>query len=515
MTAREIRGTEGALGPFWSPDSRFLAFFAKEALKKVGVLGEPAETIGAAPTIGVLSGTWHRSGVILFTGATGIYRIPATGGVAEPVTSIDRGRGELGHVLPQFLPDGRHFLYTVRVASAAAFESWVVVRSLDARDDRRLLNAESQALLSGGKYLLFLRDGALLAQSFDPTRRQLGGKPQPVPGAENVSFNPASPRGMFSASENQTLAYRTRAVAELGWYDRTGRPLGWVGAAGDDNPALSHDRRHMAVSRYDPMTATRNLWLIDLVQGGLTSRFTTGAAWDTCPVWSPDDSTIVFARGAPNEGELYEKRVVGSTEAIVTASAMRGCPLDWSHDGHDILFRTTANSEQRSGGLWVQRAMDGGRAVPLTSIAPPTGPRGAQARLSPNGRFIAYESDVSGRREVFVQSFPDGTGKSWRVSSDGGIEPQWRGDGRELFFLAADKKLMAVPVTTEPTFRAAMPVALFTTDLDPHGLPIVGRNQYVVADDGQRFLINQPRTDRTHETVTVLSNWPATIKADE
>jgi hypothetical protein len=216
LNAREVTGTEGALGPFWSPDSRFLAFFANGTLKKVGIFGGSPVALCEGASGGSLSGSWHRNGTILFTHRKGIYRISAEGGAATPVTALDQIRGELEHSLPQFLPDGRHFLYITRVSMGASFESWIVLRSLDAADDRRLLTTGSQAIVEGEDSLMFLRDGTLVVQPFDMGRLQTTGDPMPVPGAERVGFNPAGPRGMFSTSLNGVLAYRTRTIPELG-----------------------------------------------------------------------------------------------------------------------------------------------------------------------------------------------------------------------------------------------------------------------------------------------------------
>lgn len=508
LVAREVIGTDGALGPFWSPDSRYLGFFAKGTLKKVSLLGEPPWVLCEAPSAAAASGTWHQNGVILFSQPAGIYRTSSTGGVmATPVTSLDRRRRETAHVLPQLLPDGRHFVYTARAEAGGSFNSWIVLRSLDSSDDRQLFIARSQALYADRDYLLFLRDGALLAQPFNATRLQLGGEPLPVPEAEHVGFNPATPRGMFSVSQTGILAYRTSAAPELRWYDRAGKPLGWIGAAGfDRNPALSRDGQRLAVSRYDPTTSTRSIWILDLHRG-VTSSFTSRAAWETCPVWSPDDTRIIYARGAPDDGELYEKS--GAAEERVLPHRPRGCSLDWSRDGRYLLYGATQGFGSPGSGLWLVSLVGDGKPKPLAG----TWPSRPQARISPDGHWMAYVSDASGRSEIYVRSFPDSGAGTWQVSSQGGIEPQWRGDGQELFFIGADRKLMAVPVTTEGAFRVGTPTALFSTDLDPSGqLGIIGRNQYLVTADGQRFLINQPRRDAGPSPVTVLVNWPAALK---
>jgi Tol biopolymer transport system component len=316
---------------------------------------------------------------------------------------------------------------------------------------------------------------------------------------------------MFSVSQT-VLAYRTSPIAELGWFDRSGSPAGWIGAAGfDRGPALSHDGRRLTVSRYDPPTATRNLWILEVGRGGVASRVTSGTAWETCPVWSPDDTSIIFARGAPHDGELYEKNFNRATEERALPQHLRGCPLDWSRDGRYLLYRASGGLGSLGSGLWLVPVASGGEPKALDGTWS-SGSRTSEARISPDGRWLTYVADTTGRPEIYVRSVPNGADGTWQVSAQGGIEPQWRGDGRELFFLGANQKLMAVPVMIDGAFRSGTPVALFSTDLDPNGLPITGRNQYLATADGQRFLINQPRRDAGPTPVTVLINWRATLK---
>ena len=509
LSARELPGTDGAIGPFWSPDSRYVAFFANDQLKKVGLVGEPPEVVCRAPTAGSPSGAWHANGVILFFRADGIYRTSANGESATRVTFVDRQRGESAHMMPEFLPDGRHFVYTARVEVEGAFESWIMLRSLDRPDDRRIAASRSQAFYANGQ-LLFLRDGALVAQPFDADRLQLVGEPATIPDVERVGFNPAGPRAMFSVSKNGVLTYRTSPALELGWFDRTGASLGSIGVADlDRGPALSHDGQRVAVTRYDPATNTRSLWILDAGRGGVSSPLTSRISWDTCPVWSPDDTRIIFARHTPNGSALYEKDANRGIDERLVAERAIGCPIDWSADGRYLLYGTSASFGSAENRLWLV-SPDGGAPQPLEGNWP-AGARTPQGRISPNGRWLAYESETAGRTEIFVRSFPDGAAETWQISSHGGIEPQWRRDGRELFFLAADQRLMAVSVETAGAFRANTPMALFKTALDPAGLPIAGRNQYLAAPDGQRFLINQPPSDAGSSPVTVVVNWPAAL----
>ena len=511
LVARELAGTDGALDPFWAADSHHLGFFAHDQLKTVSLFGEPPKTLcDLLPGHTHLGASWSSDDLILFSNANAIWRISSTGGVPTPVTVVDSRRGETAHLLPEFLPDGRHFTYLARGATRGPIDSWIVVGSLDGSQPRRLIHASSQALYADPGYLLFLDNGALFAQPFDFTRFQLTGAPLQVSDADEIGFNPATPRGMFAVSQTGLLAYRTSTVRELGWFDRSGRLLGRIGAAGrDSNPAISPDGRRVAVSRYDRSTSTRNLWIIDLEHTGMASQFTSHQSWATCPLWSPDGTRIVFASGATSgAGQLYEKILTGTADERALVQLTYGCPLDWSRDGQSLLYGISGDSGSSGSGLWILPLV--GKAAPKSLAGP--WPRVVWAHISPNGRWMAYVSDTSGRNEVYVRSFPAGDVGPWRVSSHGGIDPRWRGDGRELFFIGADQELMAVPVVTEGDFRASTPTALFLTGLDPAGLGISGHNQYIAAADGTRFLLNQPRLDASPPPVTVVLNWPAGLK---
>ena len=355
MVARELPGTAGAFGPFWSPDSRFVAFFAKGALKKVGVSGEPPQVLCEVEMHGTLSGSWNSNGVILFAGPDGIYRTSAGGGWPTRVTTVRPDLGETVHALPQFLPDGRHFLYTSRLATNGTIDIWIVLRSLDIADDRRLFSAESQAVYTGGDELLFVRNGALHMQRFDIGLLAIKGDPVMIAGVDSIGINPASRRGMFGASQdaaNAILTYRAASPAELIWFDRRGTSLGSLGQTVDWMPAISHDGRRVAVTRVDPASATRAIWILDVDHPGMASQLTNGR-WDACPAWSPDDTIIVFAKNSPDAPEIFEKTVGGDATARAAPQHAYGCPMEWSLDGRYVIYSAAANAQSPQNGLWL------------------------------------------------------------------------------------------------------------------------------------------------------------------
>ena len=516
LAARELAGTDGALSPFWSPDSQSLGFVAHGQLKTVSLVGGLPRVLcevqpGIAP-----SATWSRDGIILFSHGDAIYRISASGGVSHRVTEVDQRRSETAHLLPHFLPDGRHFIFVARGGGGGSVDTWIVLASLDGTPRRHLIRASSQAVYDKDGYLLFLDNGTLRAQPFDPTHLDLRGAAVPVADTDEVGFNPATPRGMFSISQTGLLAYRPASKRELGWYDRTGRPLGWIGVAGRDfDPALSPDGRHVAVSRFDPKTSIRSIWILD-ARSGVGSPLTSQIDWARCPLWSLDGSRILFGSRAASGDYLYEKRVGESAEARVVARTA-GCAMDWLPRG-DLLYEQNDGPAQMANGsgprLWQVSFGPGTEPKPLTGSWPtPTvaATTRLSARVSPNGRWIAYVSNVSGRNEVYLRSLSSERPEDWHVSGRGGIEPQWRADSRELFFVGADKQLMSVPIMNDGR-PGGVPTSLFMTDLDPHGLGISGRNQYAVSPSGEQFLLNQSRPGASSPPVNIVLNWTAALK---
>jgi serine/threonine protein kinase/Tol biopolymer transport system component len=495
VTPRQLRGTEGASQPFWSADGRFVAYGTTEGqLKKIDV----ATGLSDVLTTGrINTGSWSRDGVLLFTSTPESYvlRLSSAGGTPAAATTLDASRQETRHNAPQFLPDGRHFLYYAR-SSNAEFNGIVYVGALDSTERVQVCQCRSTALYASG-FLLFVRDGNLVAQRFDLDGFRLTGNPAVL--AEQIDHNPMG-RGAFSVSETGSIAYRTTGETRLVWIDRGGRPIAPLGEPGIiGNPALSPDERTVAIDRRDPVSGETNLWLID-VATGLQSAFTTsgGAAK---PLWTPPDGkSLVYRAGSSltlraATGTSAERRLV---DGVVPFEG----PGGWTADGRTLLYDSFAMD---TAGDVSRVSVDDPKPVPVLR----TGYFELQARLSPgDGRWVAYVSNESGRYDVYVRAFRGGEGQ-WLISPDGGSDPAWSRDGRELFYLAPDQSLMAVAVNSGPAFERARPVRLFDTRMSTLANPYFTRNQYVVSADGQRFLINQPTGQPA--PITVIVNWPAAM----
>jgi len=495
LTAQPLAGTDNAMLPFWSPDSRFLGFFAGRKLKKVEVTGGSPSTLYNASRGG--GGAWNRDDVIIFApnNASGLLRVSASGGEAQPVTTLDSSRQEIFHRFPQFLPDGRHFLYFAR--SAQLENSAICVGVLDQPQARRIISADTNVAYAPPGYLLFLREGTLMAQAFDAASLALTGAPFRV--AEHVGRGQSN-NAYFSVSDTGVLVYQSGGTAktQLVWCDRNGKQLGSPGPPGDYfYPALSPDEKRVAIGRDDAQTSTTDIWLLDL-QRGIPSRFTFDPARNISPVWSPDGSRIVFASNRDGPMNLYQKLSsgAGSEEALLKSSDGKW-PSDWSLDGRFILYEQLSLSTQWD--LWVFPLFGERQPFPFlqTKFSEQSGV------FAPDARWIAYQSDESGSYQVYVQSFPP-SGDKWQISSEGGSRPRFRRDGKELFYLAANGKLMAVEVKTNASsFEFGVPKPLFEAHTTGY---------YAVTGDGQRFLLNPPIAESTGAPITVVLNWAAEVK---
>ena len=500
VEARSLVGTEDASYPFWSPDSRFIGFFAGGKLKKIDAQGKSVQVLCDA--LQARGGSWNDDGLILFSPNYDdvLFSVSAAGGAPTPVTSLNSSRQEYGHQWPYFMPDGRHFLYQVR--SSQKENSGIFVGSLDSKSTQRLIGADSNPAYAPAGYLLFRReDRSLVAQPFDSGSLQLSGEPIPV--VEQVRYDLVRELAAFSVSQNNVLAFATsRPNAELLWFNREGTRLGRVGEPGLYYvPSLSRDEKRLAVA-YDPQTGNTDIWVVDLARGA-SSRLTSDASNDAIPVWSPDGIQIVFRSNRNGPIDLYLKKVGSvSQEELLLASNLQKRPTDWSKDGRFIVFETLDPKTKED--LWILPMFGDRQPAPYLQSEF----REQQGRLSPDGRWMAYTSDESGRDEVYVQSFPT-PGSKYRISTNGGADPRFRGDGKELFFVAADRKLLAVEIKGASTFEAGVPSELFQTRVS--GLSDT-RTHYSVTADGQRFLVMSTTEDMISSPITVVLNWTTELK---
>jgi Tol biopolymer transport system component len=497
LEARLIPGTDGAWTPFWSPDSRFIGFFTEGKLKKVEAAGGLPQTVCERSGFG---GTWSEDGVIVFPSDSVLYRVSADGGDATPVTSLDASREEQFQSWPHFLPDGHQVLYFS--SGARGDDSGLYVASLDASGGRRLdVAAESNGVYSAPGQIVFSRGGALMAQPFDARRLQVTGEAVPLAGQVGIN----GVRAAFSISGNGVLAYRSGTVpeTELVWYQRTGTRLGSVGAPGRHaNPAISPDEKRMAVDRVDPRTRARDIWLLDLARGG-ASRFSFAPGTNLQPLWAPDGSQIAFLSNREGQIGIYVRPSSGAGEEEALLITPNGKDvLDWTPDGRFLVF--LENSPNTGWDLWLLPVEADRKAVPLLQ----TQFQEFDAQFSPDGRWIAYGSDESGRWEVYVQSFPL-TGAKWQISTSGGFEPRWKHDGTELFYLTLEATLMAVEVKGDASrFEAGVTRPLFPISITEFGND---RNHYVVTADGERFLVNSVE-ESAAVPITVVLNWTEELK---
>jgi Tol biopolymer transport system component len=498
VVARPLAGTGGAGSPFWSPDGRSVAFYADGFLKRLDLDGGLVRTLAKA-LVGV-GGTWSRDGVILFVRnpASAIARVSAEGGPSADVTRLDAG--QVGHAFPHFLPDGRHFLYYV---TAAPDSRGIYMGQLDGSPSRRLLDADGGGVYTNG-HLLFIRQTNVFAQGFDTGRLELKGSPFQI--ADSVYGNAGAQSLRLSAGA-AAFAFRAgaaRFVRQFTWVDRSGNQIATVGdrLGYPDGISPSPDRNQLVF--FERGAANSQLWILD-IRRGLLSRFTEDTDEDIFPLWARDGNRIIYTVVHNGQNSIHQRDTgTGRTELLIPPQTEESFASDISPDGRYLVYqRFNAKTGWDIWGLPL-----GGDGKPAPVIQTDADER--SARLSPDGRWVAYVSNNSGVFEIYVQPFP-GPGRRSQVSTKGGDQPEWRSDGSELYYVALDGRLTATSIkqaADHQSIDVGPPVPLFVPQAGGAFHPVIGAD-YVASADGKRFLINRLLRDAGDTPLRVVLNWGA------
>jgi serine/threonine protein kinase/Tol biopolymer transport system component len=504
---RRLPESEGASFPFWSPEGKTLAFFADGKMKKLEIAGGSVQVICDAPA--GRGGTWSADGTVVFSPSGqlggGLYQVPATGGMPVRITVPDAARGENSHRWPVFLPDGKHFLYLAGNISGQSDADAIFAGTLGSSDKRFIIKATGNAVYAPPGFLLFCRERTLYAQKFDFSKLSLSG--EAVPLLNDVSYLPRIMHNEYSADAGVLVAQRGTDVSlsKLVWRDRAGGEIGSIGQPDVyANLALAPNGKAVGLDKTDQENQNADVWTYDLRRNSM-NRLTFDPAIDATPVWSPDGTSILFASSRAGFFQMYVKKADGREDekllALDPSDKSDKYPSAWSPDGKHILYERTTEAIR----LWVaDLPVETTKALLNGSDSTKNG------QFSPDGNWVAYTSNASGKWEIYVTSFPDTRGK-WQISNTGGAQPRWRGDGKELFYLGSDGKMMAVPLTIKGHFESGVPTPLFQAG---------GREQiagselvtYDVTKDGQRFLINTQMESAATKPMTLVLNWRAKVE---
>ncbi len=500
LTAQPLAGTDNARYPFWSPDSKEIAFFSQNKLKKIEATGGPALTLCDAPN--GKGGTWNREGLIVFApnSTSPLHRVPDAGGEAIPVTEFDTDRGANSHRHPRFLPDGTHFLFVARTSfGGVQDETKLMVGSLDG-EVRELMPTVSNVEFAAG-HLFYVFEQTLMARPFDPDSLELTGNAYPL--AENVFFDPPAFLGVFSVTDQGLLAYQTGEMAGvtrnaiLEWRDRTGEILGTIGDK--DTYAeivLSPDDQQAVIGLTDPDTGNLDLWILDL-ERQIKSRFTFDEGNDWIAVWSPDGTRVAFSSDRGKPGSLFIQSVTGGGEAeLVLENDQLSFPISWSQDGRYLFYE---NWKPEGPDIFALDLEDGGEPISIQA----TSFFERIPNVSPDGRWVAYQSDESGQEEVYVTAFPE-QGRKWQVSIDSGEWPRWSRDGGQIFFRSESALMVAGVDGSGESFRVGKVTNLFDFNTELNGYA------YDVSADGERFLtiqVGEEGGQTAFDPMTLVLNW--------
>jgi Tol biopolymer transport system component len=505
-----LANTEEALAPFWSPDGKYVGFFAGKKLKKIPAEGGPVTVL--CDTEGLAGGgAWSRDGVIVFGRSfyDSLYRVSAAGGTPQRVTELDSSRGERAHLWPVFLPDGKHFIFYALAEQED--NNGVSIASLDSKMPRHLLSADTNALYAEkpsqtGRqgYLLYAHSHRLTAQAFDPVKLALGDDQFTV--ADEINYLEFINLLPISAAANGVLAYQSIDVPkrQLVWLDRDGNQVGTLGEPGEYKQVrISPDGRHVAVNRQTPGRDTADLWLFE-VESGRGYQFTSEPTHEGAPVWSPDGTELVYFSNPNGHFDLFRKSMgTSSRQEPLAVSGADKYPNDWSSDGKYLLYGSIGGSTNSD--LWVLPMKGKGDPFPYLQTVNSEG----YAQFSPDARWVAYQSDETGRGEVYVEPFPrvEGHSRRWQISTDGGGLPKWRGDGKELYYIMGNGRVMAVQLNTKEGLSPSAPRILFQTRALPRDW-----NMFDATADGRRFLVNTPLEWASSSPITVVANWAEGFK---
>jgi Tol biopolymer transport system component len=506
VTAQPLSGTDDALYPFWSPDSRFIGFFSQSKLKKIEASGGPPQTLCEAPN--GRGGTWSREGVIVFApdNYRPLYRVPAAGGSVVAVTKLDESKLQATHRWPWFLPDGRHFLYRSGTTSSTTQKenNGIYLGSLDSDEQKLILAVDTMPAYASG-YLLFVRETTLMAQSFDLKTFQLTGDPLSV--TERVQVDFVLSRAVFSVSENGILVSQSGgsvlADRELLWYERDGKQSATLGA-----PALyaqidiSPNEDRLATGIFDLRAGSPDIWIYEMSRD-VPLRFTFDPDFDASPIWSPDGKRVVWRSNRKGRYDLYQKVSSGAgNDEILFESEENKDATSWSSDGGFIAYTNTTVKGNTQNDIWILPMSGDRKPFPFLQ----TGANELSAQFSPDGHWIAYVSDESGTNQVYIAPFPAAVGK-WQVSRNGGTEPRWRGDGKEIFFLSPENKLMVVAVSAiGSNLQVGNAEPLF--EIHPANPP---GYHYDVTKSGQRFLVDSQKEGGL-QPLSLIVHWTAALK---
>jgi Tol biopolymer transport system component len=484
LEARQIPGTESAIVPFWSPDSRSIGFSANGKTKRLGVDGSAQVTLADGLTLG---GAWNRDGVILLGRAAGpLEQVQESGGVPKPVFELDAARQETGQAWPQFLPDGKHFLYFSRSSQ----QGGIYLGTLGSTQKRRLLETDVRGWYGPPGYLLYLRQETLMAQEFDASKLELAGNPFPL--AEGVGRTADYGGGLFGTSDTGTLVYRAGSSPDaiLAVFDRDGRKLGTIGTPGNYTQlTLSPDGKRLAIDRRDPKATNFDLWMLELASG-VSSRITFDSGNERDATFSANGKQLVFSSDRTGQKLMYRKTIGDGPEELLRTSTEQNIPEAWLKDG-SVLFGN------RGGKKYFLLPPGGGEPKLLYqtefSVDEPA--------ISPDGKWVAYGSNESGRWEIYTARFPEWNDRR-QISPSSGMQPHWRQDGRQIVYVATDGRLMSVDVKRGVELETTQAVVLFDSGLRPS--PTI--EQFCMSPDGTKFYVPVP-VEESEKPMTVVLNW--------